>query len=127
MKKWEIVLAVLVGLGLGFFAGKFAQERQYRERDEQRCHAQIVFAIDKLQDLKAGYDPDTMEMLIGEVYAAKEITRNQELNAALHELWNALVFDGENVAGKENALISALSAKDPAAIREIAAGMRTKE
>ena len=43
----------------------------------------------------------------------------------LYDLWNALVFDGKNIVGKENDLISALTDKNAQRIKDIAHSMRT--
>ena len=45
----------------------------------------------------------------------------------MHDLWNALIFDGENIVGKENDLISALKDKNAQRIKEIAISMRDKK
>lgn len=85
------------------------------------------FAIDKLDEIKTQYDTDMMEALISNVYAAYEYSNNSELSSALHDLWNALIFDGENIVGKENDLISALKDKNAQRIKEIAISMRDKK
>lgn len=87
----------------------------------------IVFAIDKLDDIKTQYDPDVMEALISNVYAAYEYSNNGELSSALHDLWNALIFDSENIVGKESDLIGALMDKNAQSIEDIAISMRTKK
>lgn len=87
----------------------------------------IVFAIDKLDDIETQYDPDVMEALISNVYAAYEYSNNGELSSALHDLWNALIFDGESIVGKESDLIGALMDKNAQSIEDIAISMRTKK
>ena len=72
----------------------------------------MAFSIDRLDDIKTQYDVDMVETLISHVYAAYEYSDNSKLSSALYDLWNALVFDGKNIVGKENDLISALTDKN---------------
>lgn len=122
--KMMISVAFLAAIGIGFFAGKQFSDKQHMKYEEQSCHTMIVFAIDKVENLKNGYDADDMEALLSNVYAAKEYTNNSELSCALDDLWNALVFDGENIVGKEDALIEALQNFDAKRIKYIADSMR---
>ncbi len=65
-----------------------------------------------------------MEALISNVYAAVQFTDDSDLNTALHELWNALIFNGENIVGKEDDLIKALKDIDSSVIEGIAYSIR---
>ena len=127
MKTMKTVAVVVLSVCLGFFAGRYVSESEQNQADEQRCQQMISFAVAKTESLRKQYDSDTMEALISNVYAAYEYAdRSGELSGALHDLWNALVFDGENIAGKEDDLIDAMEELDAQCIREIAMGMRTK-
>lgn len=126
MKKGLIAVAAVVALCLSFFAGNYMSNREMVQRREQECHGQMAFAIDKLEDLKAQYDPDTMEAAISNIYAAYNSADDGALASALHELWNALIFDGENIDGKEDELIQALGDADAEQIKALAMSMRTK-
>lgn len=126
MKKVLIAVVAVVALCLSFFAGNYMSNREMAQRRAQECHTQINFAIDKLEDLKVQYDPDTMEAAISNIYAAYNSADDGALASALHELWNAFIFDGENIGGKEDDLIQALGDADAEQIKELAMGMRTK-
>lgn len=125
MKKLVMIGIFVVSICLSFFAGNYFCDKENIKLREQRCHTMIGFAIDKLDDIKTKYDADVMETLISDVYAAYESSNNGELSSALHDLWNALIFDGENIVGKENDLIAALKEKNAQSIKEIAHSMRT--
>lgn len=125
MKKMIIIGIFAVSVCLSFFAGNYFCGKENIKLRDQRCHTMIGFAIDKLDDIKTKYDADGMETLISDVYAAYENSNNGELSSALHDLWNALIFDGENIVGKENDLIAALKEKNAQSIKEIAHSMRT--
>lgn len=125
MKKILIVGAFIVAICLSFLAGNYCSNREQEEHRAQECQGQIVFAIDKLEDLKVQYDADTMEAVISNIYAAYNYADDGALASALHELWNALIFDGENIAEKEDALIQALGEVNAEEIKGLAISMRT--
>ena len=122
----KTVVIVVLSVCLSFFAGKYVSELEQDKADEQRCQQMISFAVAKTESLKKQYDTDTMEALISNVYAAYDYSESGELYWALHDLWNALIFDGENIVGKEDDLIGALEDLDAQCIAEIAMSMRTK-
>lgn len=76
-------------------------------------------------DFCGGYDEDTMEALISNIYAAYEYCDDPDMASALHDLWNALIFDGENISGKEEELKSALQSGNAEEIEGFAAELRT--
>jgi len=99
------------------------KQNSLKDRDNAK-QTFISFAINKVEDLKNGYDADIMEALISNVYAAVQFTDDSDLNTALHELWNALIFNGENIVGKEDDLIKALKDIDSSVIEGIAYSIR---
>lgn len=127
MKKLILIGAFIISICLSFFVGNYFCDKENMKLREQRCHTMMDFAIDKLDDIKNQYDADVMETLISNVYAAYEYSDNSELSSALHDLWNALIFDGENIVGKENDLISALKDENAQRIKDIAISMRDKK
>lgn len=127
MKKIIIIGAVIVSICLSFFAGTYFSHKEDMDHREQRSHNFIRFSIDKLEELKTEYDTNTMEALISDVYAAVQFTNDGDLYSALHDLWNALIFDGENIVGIEEDLIKALKDKNAQDIKDIAIGMRIKK
>ena len=112
MKKLIIIGVFIVSVCLSFFAGNYFSNKENMKLREQRCHTMMAFSIDRLDDIKTQYDVDMVETLISHVYAAYEYSDNSKLSSALYDLWNALVFDGKNIVGKENDLISALTDKN---------------
>lgn len=125
MKKIIIIGAVIVFICLSFFAGTYFSHKEDMKHREQKSHSFIKFSIDILEELKTEYDTNTMEALISNVYAAVEFTNDGDLYSALHDLWNALIFDGENIVGKEEDLIKALKDDNAQDIKDIAIGIRT--
>ena len=124
MKKGFLILAFLAVICVSFWAGNDYSNQNHLQDRAQRCSAMLVFAVDKLEDLQLQYDADSMEALISNIYAASEFCDTGELSAALHDLWNALISDGENLGGMETDLITALKEADPQSIEAVAARMR---
>ena len=122
-----IIIAIfIIFVCLSFFAGNYFSNKENIKNREQTCKTMIVFAINKLENLQQQYESDEMEALISNIYAAYAYCDNDELASALHDLWNALVFDGENIVGKENDLIKALKDTNSTSIKEISINIRTK-
>ena len=125
MKKGLIAVICVVSVLVGYMFGVRSSEERYARESQQMTNTYISFSIGELEDLKKGYDEDTMEALISNIYAAKSKTPNPSLNSALHDLWNALIFDGENIVGREDELKKLLEDKDSKAIADFAMSMRT--
>ena len=102
--KILILIAFIIVAGTSFMAGSYIKEQEYLDGREERCKTLITFAIDKAenQDLS---DPDIMEALISNVYAAYQVCDESTVAAQLHELWNALIIEGEGFIGREDELI----------------------
>lgn len=123
MKKTLIALLVLAALCLSFFAGKYAARQEYVESKDVAYETMLRFAVSKLE--KERLSEGFLEALCSNIYAAYCYCGDAEMTNALHILWNALVFDGDRLAGNENALIGALESRDAGAIADIAMSMRT--
>jgi len=124
VKKLFVVGILIVCICLSVLAGYYVRnQNSLKDRDNAK-QTFISFAINKVEDLKNGYDADIMEALISNVYAAVQFTDDSDLNTALHELWNALIFNGENIVGKEDDLIKALKDIDSSVIEGIAYSIR---
>ena len=130
-KHLLIIVALLAALGIGFFAGKAVQRREDIQSRQGHGRTLLSFAVDNLERLRDGEAEDfqdEVEDLTSNIYAAYYDFLSDETVAfsdALWELWNALLFDGENLPGNEDALIEALTEQDADRVEEIAAGMRT--
>ena len=131
-KRLLIAAALLLAaLGIGFFAGKAVQRREDIQSRQGHGRTLLSFAVDNLERLRDGEAEDfqdEVEDLASNIYAAYYDFLSDETVAfsdALWELWNALLFDGENLPGNEDALIEALTEQDADRLEEIAMGMRT--
>ena len=131
-KRLLIAAALLLAaLGIGFFAGKAVQRRENIQSRQGHGRTLLSFAVDNLERLRDGEAEDfqdEVEDLASNIYAAYYDFLSDETVAfsdALWELWNALLFDGENLPGNEDALIEALTEQDADRLEEIAMGMRT--
>ena len=121
MRKLLIACALIVSLILGALLGHYVNNQKATQAREHRRQILISFAIAKIEDLKDGYDENTMEALISNVYAALQFTDlDEELYSALHDLWSALIIESESISGKEDVLIKALRDLDPNLIKGIA-------
>ncbi len=127
MKKSRMIGLIVILICLSFFTGRYFRDSGEAGNSKRKYETMIALSADKLEDLKAGYNADIMEALISNVYAAYIYSDYSEQGSALYALWNALVFDGENIAGKEDDLKQALQADDLQKVQDIAAGIRTQE
>ncbi len=118
------VIILIAAVCTGFFAGRYTGEKRQAELREQKYNTMVSFAVDKLGNMEPEYNQDDMEALISNIYAAYEYCDDGSLSSAIHDLWNALIFDGENIAGMEDELITALNDNDAEAIESIASQMR---
>ena len=85
-KIFALLAAVILAVG-GFSAGRYAENQENMQTRQQRCRMLIGFAVDKAEseDLR---DPDTMEALISNVYAAYYCCDEPAAAEQLHDLWN---------------------------------------
>ena len=129
-KRLLIAAALLLALGVGFFAGKAAERRETVQNRLGQGRTKLSFAIDNLEGLRDGeYGPEEIQSdIASDIYGAYYDFLNGEnadFSGALWELWNALLFDIENLPGNEDALIKALAEQNAEQVAELAAGMRT--
>ena len=99
MKKTnKIVTAVLIIslMVTSFFLGSYLTKQKSIDSRTARCCTLITFAIDKAEngDLT---DDGVMKGLISNVYAAYQYC-DEPINAnRLHDLWNYLIFESEDI------------------------------
>ena len=129
-RRLLIAAALLLALGVGFFAGKAAERRETVQNRLGQGRTKISFAIDKREGLRDGeYGPEEVQGdIASDIYGAYYdflSGENADFSGALWELWNALLFDIENLPGNEDALIKALAEQNAEQVAELAAGMRT--
>lgn len=125
MKKAAAAVIFIVAVCISFFAGQYLSGKKQTKARAEKCHTMMTFAVDKLDEMSGGYDEDTMEAMISNVYAAYEYCDDPDMASALQDLWNALIFDGENISGKEGELKSALQSGSAQEIEGFASGLRT--
>ena len=94
-KKTFSYLIVVVLLAASFFAGSYVKEQERNHDRSQRCCTLVSFEIDKAENENLA-DQGTMKALISNVYAAYELCDDVTLADQLHDLWNYLIFEGEN-------------------------------
>ena len=100
-RKKLLITTVLIALILAsFLAGSHIKEQEFRNRRVQQCSTLISFAVAKVEhgDLA---DPNTMEALISNVYAAYQYCDNSIAANQLHDLWNFLIFEEDHTNTKE--------------------------
>ena len=100
-------VAFLIAIGVSFFIGRQTERKEYLDNRLQNCHTLISFAIDKVENQDIS-DPDTMEALISNVYAAYQFCDQPHLSEQLYDLWNTLIFDGNRYIGQEDMLVAQL-------------------
>ena len=105
--KVVILAAFLIVIGVSFFIGRQAERQEYLDNRLQNCHTLISFAIDKAENQDIS-DPDIMEALISNVYAAYQFCDQPHLSEQLYDLWNTLIFDGNRYIGQEDMLVAQL-------------------
>lgn len=99
-KKLLIAIALVLLIVGSYLAGSHIQAQKYHDSRIQRCSTLISFAINKVEtgDLT---DPDMMEALISNVYAAYQYCDNSIAANQLHDLWNFLIFEEDHTTTKE--------------------------
>ena len=120
MKKTAKIIsciAVLALIALSFLTGNYVKEQENLNGRQRRCHALIVFAVEKAEN-EVISEPGVMQALVSNVYAAYQFCDDPALAAQMHDLWNALVFEGDSYIGREESLANRL--KDLAARVQLA-------
>lgn len=105
--KVVIFAVFLIAIGVSFFVGRQTKQQEYIDNRLQNCHTLISFAIDKAENQDIS-DPDIMEALISNVYAAYQFCDQPYLSEQLYDLWNTLIFDGNRYIGQEDMLVAQL-------------------
>ena len=125
MKKIIIILAIVLSIVVGFSAGHYHSEKEHMLERDQTCDTMLSFVIGRLEDIQKEYNADDISTVSSYIYVAQLNSNDAELSGALHRLWNAFIFDGDNVKGKEESLIKAIQYADSDEIERIAISMRT--
>ena len=120
-----VVIVLIILILLSAYVGYSIAENKYDYMCQYNAERNINFAVNEISKLKESYDEDTMKTLISCVYGAYQYSDIEGLSPALFDLWNALIFDGENIVGKEDLLMEAIQDGDTNAISDIARSMRT--
>ena len=126
IKKKNIIIIIgllIITIFISGYVGYVIAENKNVASSEYEENRMINFSVIILEDLKDGYDEDLMENLISKIFAAHEYS-NDDISPALYDLWDALISDGGNIVGKEDALIEALQSGNPQEIQNIAKKIR---
>ena len=112
MKKRTVivlVLSFLLSVTAAFSVGYHVREQKQPEYDAQACQTLLSLAAQKVKfdDIS---NPDTMESLISNIYAAWSHCPDPDAASQLYDLWNALIFSYEDYAAQPELLMERLRA-----------------
>ena len=112
MKKRTVivlVLSFLLSVTAAFSVGYHVREQKQPEYDVQACQTLLSLAAQKVKfdDIS---NPDTMESLISNIYAAWSHCPDSDAASQLYDLWNALIFSYEDYAAQPELLMERLQA-----------------
>ena len=120
MKKSVVAILMVLCLGIGFFGGKRYEIKQQEILTANNLNAHIGFAVDTIER------GDTNSVLASNLYVAEmSCSEDMKLSNALHTLWEAVAFYGDEYENYKDDLIKALSEKDATKIKEIAMEIKT--
>lgn len=126
MKKVIYTVSMLAVVCLSFLGGYQLSQTENTQRREESCNIMLSFAIDKIEHLAQDFQPEEMDAMLCNIYAAKEHTENAELSSALYELWNVLLFNREKLIGREMDLVEALKNQNVQLMNEIVSEMKAE-
>ena len=112
MKKRTVivlVLSFLLSVTAAFSVGYHVREQKQPEYDVQACQTLLSLAAQKVKfdDIS---NPDTMESLISNIYAAWSHCPDSDAQSKLYDLWNALIFSYEDYAAQPEVVMEHLRA-----------------
>ncbi len=113
------MIAFSGGIGVAYYT----VSRQEEARQALAFRREIVFAIDALDTYEELQDEETLRVMISHIYAARELSEGAMWDA-LHELWNALLFDDEVLLEHAEPLALALKTEDVKGIEAVATAIR---
>ncbi len=110
MKKSTIIAYILtlaVSVSAAFSVGYHVRGQKQTESAAHTCQTYLSLAAQKLKfgDIT---NPDTMEALISNVYAALSHCTDPNAASQLHALWNALIFSYEDYAAQPEIVMERL-------------------
>ena len=111
MKKRTVivlVLSFLLSVTAAFSVGYHVREQKQPEYDAQACQTLLSLAAQKVKfdDIS---NPDTMESLISNIYAAWSHCPDPDAQSKLYDLWNALIFSYEDYAAQPELVMERLT------------------
>lgn len=86
-----------------FLCGRYSKEQEYTASRLQQCQTLISFAVEKV-DNKDIADQGVMKALISNIYAAYELCDDPILADELHNLWNELIFESNDINSTNDAV-----------------------
>ena len=104
-----LVLTFIVCIAAAFSVGYHVRAQKQPEYDVQACQTLLSLAAQKVKfdDIS---NPDTMESLISNIYAAWSHCPDSDAASRLYDLWNALIFSYEDYAAQPELLMERLRA-----------------
>ena len=91
MKRLRVVLVCGMSAIILILAGIGLEKINERMNRIHHCNILISFAMDKIENENLS-EPDIVESLISNVYAAYQFCDKPELSEKLHSIWNTLIF-----------------------------------
>ena len=91
MKRLRVVLVCGMSAIILIMAGIGLEKTNERMNRIHHCNIFISFAMDKIENENLS-EPDIVESLISNVYAAYQFCDKPELSEKLHSIWNTLIF-----------------------------------
>ena len=124
MKKVLLNIVIFVILfGGGIVVANYTITGQQDNKRELSFRREIVFSIDALEEYQDDPNEETLRVIASHIYAARELSEDEMWNA-LHELWNALLFDDDKLLNYIDILISSLNKYNANEIEDIAMNIR---
>lgn len=103
-----LVLTVLLTVTAAFSVGYHVREQKQPEYDVQACQTLLSLAAQKVQSDDIS-NPDTMEALVSNVYAAWSHCPDPNAQRKLYDLWNTLIFSYEDYAAQPELVMERLT------------------
>ena len=124
MKKilLNIVIFAILFTG-GIVVANYTITGQQDDKRELSFRREIVFSIDALEEYQDDINEETLRVIASHIYAARELSDGEMWNA-LHELWNALLFDDEELLNYIDILVLSLNEYNASEIEDIAMNIR---
>ena len=103
-----IIVLFIAAVTLSFFAGDYLSDKAHKEEQATQFEKCISLAIDTIESKGLSLE-GASEYAASNLWMAHELCGSPEISAELSNLWNTLVYEKDNLAGQEDALVSQLN------------------